>query len=329
MNFENVKIEACVGVEVIIGDEPNQAFFMSTFNKTDVWGSGVYVLNEDGTLAIVPEKGIENYYVPGFTSFVAVPEIWYGSEVKLILEAEEPMNTLVLDEENENNTLTLYENGVKEANVKLTRKLKAGKWQALSLPFALNGEQVKKYFGEEAVLMEPDRLGDVSKGEEEKSIVMKKAEAMEPGKAYFIKPSVNTDVMNFENVKIEACVGVEVIIGDEPNQAFFMSTFNKTDVWGSGVYVLNEDGTLAIVPEKGIENYYVPGFTSFVAVPEIWYGSEVKLVLDTPTAIKNITDNSAKADNKIYTISGQYAGTSLNGLAKGIYIVNGKKISVK
>lgn len=34
-------------------------------------------------------------------------------------------------------------------------------------------------------------------------------------------------------------------------------------------------------------------------------------------------------DSKVYTISGQYVGESLDGLKKGIYIQNGKKIVVK
>lgn len=53
---------------------------------------------------------------------------------------------------------------------------------------------------------------------------------------------------------------------------------------------------------------------------------------DGVTGIEEIANdmiNDNKADNKVYTISGQYVGSNLNGLAKGIYIVNGKKIVVK
>ncbi|MFC2713144.1 MAG: subtilase, partial [Segatella salivae] len=30
-----------------------------------------------------------------------------------------------------------------------------------------------------------------------------------------------------------------------------------------------------------------------------------------------------------YNLNGQYVGTTLNGLSKGVYIVNGKKVVVK
>lgn len=281
--------------------------------------SGVFLNVNVNTCKLHVPKGAFEIYRANYT---------FGAFTN-IEEMEPAADLLILDETNENNTLILYQHGVREANVKLTRKLTAGKWNALSLPFALTEEQVKQNFGEDVVLMEPDRLGDVSKGEDEKSIVMKRTTTMSPGKAYFLKPSVNTDVMNFENVKIEACIGEEVIIGEDPDQAFFMSTFNKTDILGSGVYVLNEDGTLSIVPERGVENYYVPGFTSFVAVPERWYGSDVKLVLETSTGVESITVNNVNSNDKIYTIAGQYVGTSLRGLAKGIYIVNGKKFLVQ
>jgi len=34
-------------------------------------------------------------------------------------------------------------------------------------------------------------------------------------------------------------------------------------------------------------------------------------------------------NDRVYNLSGQYVGNSLNGLHKGIYIVNGKKIVIK
>jgi hypothetical protein len=34
-------------------------------------------------------------------------------------------------------------------------------------------------------------------------------------------------------------------------------------------------------------------------------------------------------DNKVYNLRGQYVGSELSGLSKGVYIVNGKKVLVK
>ena len=44
----------------------------------------------------------------------------------------------------------------------------------------------------------------------------------------------------------------------------------------------------------------------------------------------NGVDLTIQPDNcKVYNMSGQYVGNSLNGLGKGMYIVNGKKYVVK
>jgi len=51
------------------------------------------------------------------------------------------------------------------------------------------------------------------------------------------------------------------------------------------------------------------------------------------TGIENVNGDINESLNgsntNVYTINGQYVGTSLNGLAKGVYIVNGKKFIVK
>ncbi len=48
------------------------------------------------------------------------------------------------------------------------------------------------------------------------------------------------------------------------------------------------------------------------------------------TGINDFTADDVKAgNNRVYTISGQYVGNKVDGLKKGVYIVNGKKFIVK
>ena len=50
----------------------------------------------------------------------------------------------------------------------------------------------------------------------------------------------------------------------------------------------------------------------------------------TNGGIKNIETTGQKlVDTRVYNLNGQYVGTTLNGLSKGVYIVNGKKVVVK
>ncbi len=60
--------------------------------------------------------------------------------------------------------------------------------------------------------------------------------------------------------------------------------------------------------------------------------SEVNIALvydNSTTGIKDFAADGNVKDNRVYTVSGQYAGNSVDGLKKGVYIVNGKKIIVK
>lgn len=50
---------------------------------------------------------------------------------------------------------------------------------------------------------------------------------------------------------------------------------------------------------------------------------------DTGTGITEIETENPNKVNRVYTISGQYVGTSTEGLPQGMYIVNGKKVIVK
>lgn len=50
---------------------------------------------------------------------------------------------------------------------------------------------------------------------------------------------------------------------------------------------------------------------------------------ETSTGITEIETDDQSTVKRVYTISGQYVGTSTEGLPQGIYIVNGKKTIVK
>jgi len=49
----------------------------------------------------------------------------------------------------------------------------------------------------------------------------------------------------------------------------------------------------------------------------------------SPTGITTVNNNSSRVSTSIYSIAGQYVGTSADNLPSGIYIQNGKKIIIK
>ena len=57
---------------------------------------------------------------------------------------------------------------------------------------------------------------------------------------------------------------------------------------------------------------------------------QLSFTYSTNGGIKKIETTGQKlVDTRVYNLNGQYVGTTLNGLSKGVYIVNGKKMIVK
>ena len=52
-----------------------------------------------------------------------------------------------------------------------------------------------------------------------------------------------------------------------------------------------------------------------------------QLFVYDPTATGITAPTTVLNNNRVYNLQGQYLGTDLNRLPKGVYIVNGKKIS--
>lgn len=47
------------------------------------------------------------------------------------------------------------------------------------------------------------------------------------------------------------------------------------------------------------------------------------------TGISQIEDIKKALQGKVYNLQGQYVGSSLQGLSKGVYMINGKKVIIK
>lgn len=57
---------------------------------------------------------------------------------------------------------------------------------------------------------------------------------------------------------------------------------------------------------------------------------QLAFTYSTNGGIKKIETTGQKlVDTRVYNLNGQYVGTTLNGLSKGVYIANGKKVVVK
>lgn len=212
--------------------------------------------------------------------------------------------------ENENNDDALIINDKGTVNATLTRTLVANKWNTFCVPFeteidgtALEGATIKAV---------GEVVGNV--------INLVDADKIEAGVPYLVMPTTG-DIVNptFKNVTISVTTPIEAgndeykFVGTYSPKKINEDEFGK--IWG-----VTAEGKLAKIKAnttmKGLRAYFV--FLTNTAAAKLNFDGET-------TGINNI-ETEATVNGKVYNLNGQYVGNSLNGLKKGIYVVNGKKV---
>lgn len=234
------------------------------------------------------------------------------ANIKLVAVANP---TLTLDEnaENTGDVLLSTESG-KAYDVKLTRTLTANVWNTICLPFDVTAEQIADVLKSAGNVKEYDRE-DATK----QTIYFKDATTMVAGKPYLIKPTESVKELVFKGVTITA-TSADASLGSDYG---VFGTFGK--------YAMKTDGTELFLKTDG--KFYVPaegketmkGFRAYFLVPTNTAGAALNLSFGDATGINGVAADAEKSV-KVYNVNGQYVGTSLEALPKGLYIVGGKKI---
>lgn len=229
----------------------------------------------------------------------------YVSKIEIL-----PISAPITLEEDATDTDTkIANNKGKTQDVTLTRTLVANKWNTLCVPFeteiagtALEGATVKAV---------GEVVGNV--------INLVDATKIEAGVPYLVMPTTG-DIVNptFKSVTITEISAKEAgntdykFVGTYSPKTITVDEFGK--IWG-----VTAEGKLAKINAnttmKGLRAYFV--FPVNVAA---------KLNFDGETTGINNIETEATVNGKVYNLNGQYVGNSLNGLKKGIYVVNGKKV---
>lgn len=227
--------------------------------------------------------------------------------------------TLPLDENAEASVTEKALNDAKTAgsvyDVKLARTLTANVWNTICLPFDVTAEQIADVLKSAGNVKEFDRE-DASK----QTIYFKDATTMVAGKPYLIKPTESAKELVFKGVKITEY---------EPKNA----SGDNYAVYGTfGKYTMKTDGTELFLKTDG--KFYIPaastatmrGFRAyFYNINGSTAGAALNLSFGDATGINGVAADAEK-NVKVYNVNGQYVGTSLEALPKGLYIVGGKKV---
>lgn len=270
---------------------------------------------------------------------------------------------------NEEGTETSLDKGTYKFPCRLNyrRAFTKNAWNAIVLPISLSGSQVRAAFGEDAKLSElvginPDKPSQILF-----KTVNLGTSGIEAGKCYVIWVTADPDVaVNKEydysnnNTKYKIYGPLYQIegvtkTGGEPTEVTNTYTTTAGDLTFNGYYYKTSTN-----PYKDTNNY-----SYYITDGKMYYNTQDFPIYATrwtlkdkdndntgigakytfnfdgisegngTTAIENIntdTSTNAATSNTVYNLNGQVVrtnSTSLEGLAKGIYIVNGKKYIVK
>ena len=189
-------------------------------------------------------------------------------------------------------------------------------WNTICLPFDVTAEQIADVLKSAGNVKEYDRE-DATK----QTIYFKDATTMVAGKPYLIKPTESAKELVFKGVKITEYEPNKKVGGD--NYAVY-GTFGK--------YTMKTDGTELFLKTDG--KFYIPaastatmkGFRAyFYNINGSTAAAALNLSFGDATGIDGIAADAEK-NVKVYNVNGQYVGTSLEALPKGLYIVGGKKV---
>lgn len=218
-------------------------------------------------------------------------------------------------DESQDNAETISSNADKTVNVKLTRTLKADVWNTFCVPFdvtvagsPLEGATIKQ-------------IASVEEKTDCAVINFEDAPAtLEAGKAYLVRTATAIVNPTFNGVTVKNVVPANCSGNANYQLIGIYSPLNIDASLYGKVFGINNQDKLAKVKQdtsiKGMRAYFL---LNSAAAAKLNFGGEL-------TGIDAVDNGEAVMTGKVYNLNGQYVGNSLEGLKKGVYVVNGKKV---
>lgn len=308
-------------------------------------GKTVTLAIEGGTYS----SDVSKYCSPGFTATPNADGTYgithvgdgvllvYDNSNKQIVAAGESM---VIDMD-QVNKIWVAEAGVKGVNTTLTKNYNNTGWYSFFVPFdfTLTAEMLNQF--EFATLY----AIALENGNGSPVISYKKAKAGDKIAAFFpclIKAKVTGEQkLNVGEVDYKSIKGVTPKDCSSITELYtFYPVMEKTYIAAKHGYYLNSEQNSFVYnahPEAHIRplRYYMTiqdRATMNYIEPANGGASKAKICVigeDEPTGITDIVDDAANASGKVYNLQGVVVGNTTEGLPKGVYIKNGRKIIVK
>lgn len=238
---------------------------------------------------------------------------------KAVLEtmtvAYSKLSSIGLDE-SKDNAETISGNADKTVNVKLTRTLKADVWNTFCVPFdvIVAGSPLEGATIKQIASVEEKTDGAVINFEDAPA-------TLEAGKAYLVRTATAIVNPTFNGVTVKNVVPTNCSRNANYQLIGIYSPKNiDASLYGKVFGINNQDKLAKVMKDtsiKGMRAYFLLANSATAA--KLNFGGEL-------TGIDAVDNGEAVMTGKVYNLNGQYVGNSLEGLKKGVYVVNGKKV---
>lgn len=240
----------------------------------------------------------------------------------------------------------------KNAKVTLNRKFYRNYWNAICLPYSINRRQIEDVFGDGTMVVLMKNIDTSSK----KVMFIEHAnQDIIAGYPYLIFPTTKGDNDKSDHTPIEG-ITTRATFGEAKSPLFsvgtdgntytksmqgdalvFKGTFTNSEL-NEGSYVVTNKGVLSRIPKDEMN---IKPYRSYIYFNRETAGAKaISLQNMNVNGFENEEDNTTGIENllfesgilthsaDVYSIDGQLVRSkalNLNGLPKGVYIVNGKK----
>lgn len=314
----------CSSLKTIAFGKADKAFEVATtFEGAD--NIEVCYLYDKEPKDIADKIGEGKYAVPAADPFVeigkkAVLYVPYGTreayKTKRGWQDFQDIREFVLLDEDK--TIDLHE-AVSGLRVVFRRKIKGDQWNSFCAPMAFTADEIADVFGTgtQVLAFSPETT--------EKTLKFYTTTTMEANVPYMVKPTKSWPTYVFETKDI-----ARPQAGTVTSPAYtFTGVFDNGFV-PQGSYFLSSNKYYKATkadsnPLKGYRTYLSAVTTAPAKALSF-------MIMPMTTAIENLNTDILPATGNIYSIDGRLVrrdATSTDGLPKGLYIMNGKKVIVK
>ncbi len=200
-----------------------------------------------------------------------------------------------------------------DVKVQLTRTLSKDYWNTFCVPFSMKAKQIAATFGEGT---------KVTKYSTTDGTTLNFTEATEitAGVPYLIKPAATTANPSIEGVTIANTTAAEM-----GSTYKFIGIYSPKALATDGTELFIGTDSQLYSPAEGKNT--INGMRAYLNVPAGTEGARLNILGEMVTAIDGVSLNG-NDEVKVFNLKGQRVGNTTKGLAKGIYVVNGKKMVI-